>query len=138
MTKNEIIAYLLAQAGAKEMLASFPSGSAFADDVTALREAAEMLKDAPEWVNVDDRLPEERDTMFAKFYNTDKWRDTMFRKMSADVYVVREYEDGTRLVHYDHTVDGEWSSMKYPYPGRFYITHWMSPPKLPKKEKPQC
>ncbi len=44
MTKAEIINYLVAQAEAKEMLASLPSGNAFAEDVTVLREAAKLIE----------------------------------------------------------------------------------------------
>lgn len=57
MTKAEIIASLLDQARDKDALANGEGDSIFADDAQALREAAELLKSVPEWVSVEDRLP---------------------------------------------------------------------------------
>lgn len=91
---------------------------------------AEETPPTPQWVNVNDELPPEHDTIFAKLYGTDKWRDAMFRKMSDDVRVVKMLRDGTRRVHHDHTVDGVWDcERKDDIYGR--VTHWMPNPELP-------
>ena len=83
------------------------------------------------WIKCSDEMPKERDTIFAKFKGTDKWKSTMFEKMSEDVRVVVVFEDGTRRVHHSYTVDGKWDVEKKP-PKRI-VTHWMPNPKLPKE-----
>lgn len=82
-----------------------------------------------EWIDVNVRLPDERETMFAKFKGTDKWRPAMFARMSEDVRVVLRYEDGTRRVYHAHTIDGKWDVEKRPI--KSVVTHWMPNPDLP-------
>lgn len=60
------------------------------------------------WILVEDGLPEERNSMFAKWKGTDKWSESMFEKISSDVNVTVEYEDGTRQTITAHTLDGKW------------------------------
>lgn len=81
------------------------------------------------WIKCSDRMPEERDSIFAKFKGTDKWRSAMFEKKSEDVRVVVVFEDGTRRVHHSYTVDGKWDVEKKS-PKRI-VTHWMPNPELP-------
>ena len=81
------------------------------------------------WIKVSDRMPEERDTIFAKLKGTDKWKSAMFEKMSEDVRVVVVFEDGTRMVHHSYTVDGKWDIEKKPT--KRTVTHWMPNPGLP-------
>lgn len=81
------------------------------------------------WVKCSDRMPEEHDTIFAKFKGTNKWKSAMFEKMSEDVRVVVVFEDGTRKVHHSYTVDGKWDVEKK-QPKRT-VTHWMPNPELP-------
>ena len=61
------------------------------------------------WILVEDGLPEERNSMFAKWKGTDKWSEPMFEKISSDVNVTVEYEDGTRQTITAHTLDGKWA-----------------------------
>lgn len=61
------------------------------------------------WILVEDGLPEERNSMFAKWKGTDKWSESMFEKISSDVNVTVEYEDGTRQTITTHTLDGKWA-----------------------------
>lgn len=61
------------------------------------------------WILVEDGLPEERNSMFAKWKGTDKWSEFMFEKISSDVNVTVEYEDGTRQTITAHTLDGKWA-----------------------------
>ena len=86
------------------------------------------------WIPVSDSLPPERDTIFAKLKGTDKWRDAMFEKQSEDVRVVFRFEDGTRKVGHNYTIDGVWDCEKpNRYPKRT-VTHWCENPPLPEEE----
>lgn len=40
-----------------------------------------------DWIPVRERLPKERDSMFAKFKGTSKWKKGMFEKVSRNVIV---------------------------------------------------
>lgn len=82
------------------------------------------------WIPVSERLPEERDSIFAKLYGTEKWRDVMFRKTSNTVICTVQYRNGTRQTAPCHTIDGEWNqSMK----GMGKVLAWMELPE-PYKE----
>ena len=96
------------------------------------------LKEVPNnagWINVKDAMPSERETIFAKFKGTDKWNPAMFATSSEDVRVIVQFEDGTRRVWHDNTMDGKWKCEreKCAYPKRT-VTHWMPNPELPKEE----
>lgn len=84
------------------------------------------------WIPVAERMPEERDTIFAKLKGTDEWKPGMFEKMSDDVRVVIKYPDGYRRVHHSYTVNGKWAVETLPPEGRF-VTHWMENPELPEE-----
>lgn len=60
------------------------------------------------WIPVSERLPEEHDSIFAKFKGTDKWPNAMFERVSDDVNITYEFEDGTRKTATSYTIDGEW------------------------------
>lgn len=62
------------------------------------------------WIPCSERLPEEHDSMFATLKGTSKWNDAMFEKVSDDVNVTVEFEDGTRKTKTMHTVDGKWKN----------------------------
>lgn len=57
--------------------------------------------------NPDD-LPEEHDSIFAKYKNTNTWRNSMFKKTSDEVLVCFEFDDGTRIIKQRATRDGEF------------------------------
>lgn len=98
----------------------------------AIQDAITLLKvQEPHWISVEDGLPQEHDTIFAKFYGTDKWRNGMFVKVSDDVRVVKVFRDGTKRVHHDHTVDGRWESERKGLDVYGHVTHWMPNPELP-------
>ena len=83
------------------------------------------------WIPVSDRLPPEHDTIFAKLKGTAQWKPGMFAKQSEDVRVVFRFEDGTRMVGHNHTIDGVWGCEKpNRYPKRT-VTHWCENPPLP-------
>ena len=60
------------------------------------------------WIPCDERMPEEHDSMFAKFKGTKEWDIGMFEKISDDVNVTVEYKNGERKVKTLHTCDGRW------------------------------
>ena len=62
-----------------------------------------------EWIPVEERLPEEHDSIFAKLKGTDQWHKGMFEKVSDDVNVTIEYSNGERKTITMHTKDGQWS-----------------------------
>lgn len=53
------------------------------DFIKSQQEKIEQLQQ--KWIPVSERLPEEKETIFAKLKGTDKWRSAMFEKMSDDV-----------------------------------------------------
>ena len=85
--------------------------------------------DSMDWIKCEDKMPEERDSIFAKLKGTDKWRNAMFEKSSEDVRIVEEFEDGTRRVFHSKTIDGKWDIEKSPIKRK--VTHWMPNPELP-------
>ena len=93
-----------------------------------MERAIALLKDQ-NWVKCSNRMPEEHETIFAKFKGTDKWSPAMFARSSEDVRVVIVFADGTRRVSHSHTIDGKWECEKYPLMRT--VTHWMPNPELP-------
>lgn len=64
------------------------------------------------WIPVEERMPEEHNSMFAKFKSTQNWSNAMFEKMSDEVNVTIELEDGTRKTTTSYTLDGKWKVEK--------------------------
>lgn len=60
------------------------------------------------WISCKERLPEEHESMFSKFKGTNKWNDAMFEKISDEVNVTVEFEDGKRKTMTLQTCDGKW------------------------------
>lgn len=50
------------------------------------------------WIPVSKRLPEEHDSIFAKFKGTSNWKRGMFEKTSKYVIATVVFDDGTVLV----------------------------------------
>lgn len=76
------------------------------------RRAREYLErhQADGWIPCSERSPEEHDSVFVKFKDTDKWNSAMFEKVSDDVNVTVEFENGKRKTKTLHTVDGKWKT----------------------------
>ena len=85
-----------------------------------------------EWISVKDRLPDEHESLFARYKGTDKWRNAMFTTISDRVIVCAEYENGKRIVKTANTVDGVWKVKDIFHPCK--VTHWMPIPQPPKGE----
>ena len=61
------------------------------------------------WIPVEERLPEEHDSIFAKRKGTAKWQDAMFEKISDRVLVAAISNlTEKRIVTCAHTTDGKW------------------------------
>lgn len=75
--------------------------------IVATRRAFDALSE-PHWIPVTERLPEEEDSIFARYYGTDRWRKAMFRKKSREVIVTSVFENGELHTEVAHTTDGEW------------------------------
>ena len=71
-------------------------------------EVRKILENIPHWIPVTERLPEEEDSIFARYYGTDRWSKSMFRKKSREVIVTSVFEDGELHTEVAHTTDGEW------------------------------
>jgi len=82
------------------------------------------------WIPVSERLPEEHDSFFARFYGTKRWLPTMFRKVSDEVIVFIKYEDGSTSVKTQKTEDGKWNISSI---WQAEVTHWMPLPEPPKE-----
>lgn len=94
---------------------------------------ADLEQDEKEngWIPVSERLPEERDSIFAKFKGTDNWKRGMFEKTSKYVIATVIFDDGTVLVEQAHTTDGIWRTDKKVLGGT--VVAWMDYPE-PYKE----
>nr|DAL19490.1 MAG TPA_asm: Protein of unknown function (DUF551) [Caudoviricetes sp.] len=83
------------------------------------------------WIPVSQRLPEEHDSIFAKFKGTDNWKRGMFEKTSKYVIATVVFDDGTVLVEQAYTTDGIWKTDKKVLGGT--VVAWMDYPE-PYKE----
>lgn len=72
-------------------------------------EEIDKMPKVGEWIPVSERLPEEHDSVFAKFKGTSYWTSGLFEKISNTVMATVELEDGTRKVVLTQTLDGEWN-----------------------------
>ena len=90
---------------------------------------ADLEQDEKEngWIPVSERLPEEHDSIFAKFKGTDNWKRGMFEKTSKYVIATVVFDDGTVLVEQAHTTDGIWRTDKKVLGGT--VVAWMDYPK---------
>ena len=91
-----------------------------------------------QWIPVSERLPEERDSMFARFKGTKKWSPYMFMKVSDDVIVAVENGIGQAVTTYAHTTDGKWKCDLVKING-YRVIAWMPLPEpySADTEKPQ-
>lgn len=105
-------------------------GSAL-DIVNILLTDLSVVEEENRWIPVDERLPEEHNSIFAKFKGTDNWKKGMFEKTSKYVIATAVFDDGTVLVEQAHTTDGIWRTDKKVLGGT--VVAWMDYPE-PYKE----
>lgn len=82
-----------------------------------------------EWISVKDRLPEQRESMFARYKGTSNWNNAMFEKTSNTVIVVLEEDNHNKIVTTGHLVDGRWATSIHLKSRN--VTHWMEFPEPP-------
>lgn len=98
----------------KERLTTYHCGKAVIKDKNKLSEAMEKLakledgEEAGGWIPCSERMPEERDSMFARWKGTDKWKKAMFEKISATVIAIVEYSNSEMTAAPACTIDGKW------------------------------
>lgn len=110
-----------------------PSDNEIYDAMATLRKFVDKT-DSLEWIPASGRLPREHDSIFAKFYGTDKWSNALWRTQSKEVLVTIEYEDGTRTVKSSRTTDGKWVLEKRAKLNKCKVVAWKPFPE-PYKEK---
>lgn len=77
-------------------------------------ETAEAIKmgihalEENKWIPCSEKMPEERESIFARWKGTDKWYKGMFEKISATVIAMVEYSNGERTAAPARTRDGKW------------------------------
>lgn len=114
MTKSEIIDSLLDQALDRDSFVDDNDpDDIFVHDAKALREAAELLKSVPEWICVNDKLPEEYQLKDGTLIN----------------FLVYMPEFGVDVGNYVKPAE-TWTCMGIPVE----VTHWMPLPTAPKEE----
>lgn len=86
----------------------------------------------PRWIPVTERLPEEHESIFVKFWLTDLWIPGMYITTSDTVIALILCEDGIKRVNTMRTTDGKWN-LKGIY-GAKEVTHWMPLPEPPKED----
>lgn len=112
----------------KRMTERFDSGEAFCGDPSAIADVGvyetiykgklvdrladyedrEKKGEFSDWILCSEQLPEERDSIFAKWKDTNKWTSLMFEKISGTVIVTVKYNNGKKRVAPAHTIDGKW------------------------------
>lgn len=80
------------------------------------------------WIPVEEGLPKEHYSVFAKDKGTNRWNSYMWESQSDSCNVVVQFKDGSRMVTSCRTQDGKWA--RHPML-KGNITHWMQLPDLP-------
>ena len=104
------------------------------DMIEQLKDDLEQDEKENGWIPVSERLPEEHDSIFAKFKGTDNWKRGMFEKTSKYVIATVVFDDGTVLVEQAHTTDGIWRTDKKVLGGT--VVAWMDYPEPYKEDEP--
>ena len=60
------------------------------------------------WFPVELSMPKEYPSVFAKFKGTSKWKKGMFEKVSKEVNITLENNEGKAVTTHAHTYDGIW------------------------------
>ena len=66
------------------------------------------IQPEPQWIPVSERLPEEHESVFAKYYNTPKWNNSMWLKESDKMFVSVEVPGNEIIVDTAKMIDGKW------------------------------
>ena len=93
-----------------------------------LADAVEEMPTICGWISVNDRLPDEHDSLFA---NHPYLKKNMWAKESDNVIVYVRFPDGTGRSTEGKLQDGKWWTMISPALEPT-VTHWMPLPEAPK------
>ena len=91
--------------------------------------------DSFKWIPVTERLPEEYESAFAKYYGTDQWNNALWRVRSKEVLVSIKYDNGHRKVTTSYTMDGKWYIERRRVLHDLKVIAWMPLPKPMKEEE---
>ena len=86
------------------------------------------------WIPVDDRMPEEHSSIFAKFKGTTKWNNAMFETCSNEVNITIEDDEGKSVTAHAHTNDGKWKCDLLRLNPQYHVTAWRP---LPEPYRPE-
>lgn len=104
----------------------------------AIKEASKedfiaIAKADDSWISVKDRLPEEHESIFYKFFGTPKWSNSMWKQESEKVLVYVSFPDGTGVVTTGCLHNSDWiTTVSKALPQT--VTHWMPLPEPPKED----
>lgn len=89
-----------------------------------------------DWISVNEAMPKEHDSIFAKFKDTDKWSNSFWEKNSNTVLVVlvNNHDEDNFVVGTGKTINGEWTTVPMLLKGRMHVAYWMPFPKFEPKE----
>lgn len=99
---------------------------AYSESIKVVKEVAKEYNNG--WISVEQDMPKEHDSMFAKLKDTDKWNNNMFEKSSNIVSVNIADEYGNSATTTAHTIDGRWSCDLLKINSSYKITHWQPLP----------
>ena len=80
------------------------------------------------WIPVEELLPEEHLSMFAKFKSTPRWHNSMFEKTSDEVLVTIETDEGRKIVTHARTYDGQWRCDFLRFHNTYRVAAWQPLP----------
>ena len=86
------------------------------------------------WIPVEERLPEEHSSIFAKFKGTTKWNNAMFETCSNEVNITIEDDEGKSVTAHAHTNDGKWKCDLLRLNPQYHVTAWRP---LPEPYRPE-
>ena len=101
--------------------------------VEELKEAREK-QPKTDWIPCEVEMPKEHDSIFEKLKGTDKWKSSMFEKVSDVVNVTIEDQNGKGVTVHACTTDGKWSCDLLRFNKSYRVTAWQPLPQPYKKE----
>lgn len=88
-----------------------------------------------DWISVDEKMPEEQDSIFAKFKGTDKWCELFWERQSSTVLtILTSNSEQDFVVGTGKTIDGEWRTTPLTLQDELHVIYWMPFPKFDPKE----
>lgn len=93
------------------------------------------LSDNDGWIPVEEGLPDEHKSVFARYKNTFRWDNAMFETCSNNVNVTIEDTKGNKTTAQAYTADGEWRCNVPGYNKWYRIVAWKPLPEPYCREK---